>query len=261
MERDSMYVMGHGHRVCQDYTLSGNDFVVLSDGCSSSPDSDLGARYLCHAAGHRDSLYQGSFDSGWVIRRAARAAATLGNSMSSLDATLLVATADENGFVRCYAAGDGVIAVRMRGGELRVWEIDDGPAPAYLSYRLSPGRMERYWQEWGTTRTIRYSRDGQVRREFELSIRQSYLFQLSFPIASIEAVFLMSDGVKSFSDGDKRPVQMGDVVEEICALRSLRGEFVRRRLGRFLKRTCVSRSWSHDDDISVAAMHFSKGTQ
>lgn len=39
--------------ICQDYILSGTDpfpYVIISDGCSSSKKSDVGARLLCYIA-------------------------------------------------------------------------------------------------------------------------------------------------------------------------------------------------------------------
>ncbi len=50
MNTDWFSSQGSQHRINQDYVLSGNDYVILSDGCSMAPNSDIGARLLTHSA-------------------------------------------------------------------------------------------------------------------------------------------------------------------------------------------------------------------
>ena len=48
---DDFLHIGQTHNVCEDYILSDVDpfpYIVLSDGCSSSRDSDFGSRILTH---------------------------------------------------------------------------------------------------------------------------------------------------------------------------------------------------------------------
>ena len=259
MESDCFFTIGKGHRECQDYARSSSGFIVVGDGCSSSRDTDVGVRHIVNSAMLRHRRYGTSFDPGWVIRRAAKAAAMLGNCSTSLDATLLVATLDERSGIHCFAAGDGYIAARMRSGELRLWEIDDGPAPAYLSYTIDSERLQRYWDEWGIRRRITASVDGEVVSEQFVSLRDDYVFHLRLSTREVETVFLMSDGVNSFQDGAGEKVDVRSVVDELCALKSVRGEFVRRRARRFLGKTCSRRSWGHDDDLAIAALHIPGG--
>ncbi len=256
MENDCLYAMGRSHRECQDYARSTAGFAVLSDGCSSSAMSDVGARNLSNAAMLRNAVSAEAFDIDWVLRRAGKAARYLGLAPSSLDATLLVAQWDKQDGLRCWAAGDGVIAVRHRSGRLSVWDIDDGPAPAYLSYQQDEKRLQSYWRQWGSSRRVTQFVDSQVVEIVMESMTETYVFSRSWPLADVEAIFLMSDGVKSFVDGNGEAVPLQKVVEQVCGIRSYKGAFVARRVGRFLKKTCVSRNWFHEDDISVAALYF-----
>ena len=46
---DAYYTIGRMHRFCQDYVCQGVDpipHLIVADGCSATPDSDLGARLL-----------------------------------------------------------------------------------------------------------------------------------------------------------------------------------------------------------------------
>src|SRR5215208_7219869 len=55
MNANSVFNIGATHAVCQDYVIArsraphGGPYVVMSDGCSSSPDTDVGARLLVKA--------------------------------------------------------------------------------------------------------------------------------------------------------------------------------------------------------------------
>jgi len=54
MNADSYFEIGSTHLVCQDYALSGlyKDmcYGIVSDGCSSAENSEIGAQILCHGA-------------------------------------------------------------------------------------------------------------------------------------------------------------------------------------------------------------------
>ena len=52
---DAYYTIGRLHLFCEDYALHGWEPVphlILADGCSAAPDSDLGARLLALNARH-----------------------------------------------------------------------------------------------------------------------------------------------------------------------------------------------------------------
>ena len=50
MFADCAFAAGRGHDVCQDYAAAGGGadepYAILADGCSTSPDTDVGARLL-----------------------------------------------------------------------------------------------------------------------------------------------------------------------------------------------------------------------
>ena len=56
MISDSYFEIGNTHMVCQDYALNGSSpdnrlhYSIVSDGCSSSKHSEIGAQILCHVA-------------------------------------------------------------------------------------------------------------------------------------------------------------------------------------------------------------------
>src|ERR1043166_8156900 len=92
MNADATINIGSTHAICQDYAIARGRYVVLSDGCSSSPDTDIGARLLVKAldqslstATNIEELHKESarIALGW--------ASMLGLPAQSVDATLLSA--------------------------------------------------------------------------------------------------------------------------------------------------------------------------
>lgn len=262
MESDGFYAIGASHRVCQDYARAGlaegrvSRYALVSDGCSSSSDTDLGARFLVNAAEHRLRLFDSDYDHGWIAHRAAAAVALFGGSPFCLDATLLSAFVVDDSHVRLCIAGDGLIAARRRDGCLETWEVCDGGAPAYLSYQLSKERMQTYLDAGYGRRTITRRIDGMLsgRNEIQLAL-QGFVTELSLQVADYESVLLMSDGAFSFEGPGMMPCE---IIEQLCAIKSPKGAFVQRRARRFLGKYCKSRGWVHQDDLAVAGIYLAE---
>ena len=162
MNADSAFVIGAAHAVCQDYARAGNNlpaalaantgqspspYVIVSDGCSSSPDTDVGARLLAKAAEQallapvKLSVSAITEAHAEAARRALRWAKLTGLSPQAVDATLLTAhlSGDEL-IVGC--SGDGVIVLESWLGVADVYVISFASGyPLYPSYAHQPERL------------------------------------------------------------------------------------------------------------------------
>src|SRR5215203_4504743 len=162
MNADSAFQMGSNHAVCQDYAVAGacaatahadgawaprGPYVILSDGCSSSPDTDTGARLLVKAAERllRDSGGPPAEGVAGLHAEAARLAlswaAQLGLRPQAVDATLLTAHVDgEELVVGC--SGDGVVCLQTTAGALDVYAVSYPCGyPVYPAYAHQPARL------------------------------------------------------------------------------------------------------------------------
>ncbi|HRE54981.1 MAG TPA: protein phosphatase 2C domain-containing protein [Candidatus Competibacter sp.] len=230
---DSYYTIGKLHLYCQDYVIHGWEpfpYVILADGCSASPNSDVGARLLALNARSELSRFAKISRAGgelpaqhWALgqeiaQRAARCARQLDLNPEALDATLLVAWCD-GAAVHVHAYGDGCIATRDADGQLAVIEVEYAQnAPYYLTYLLQAERHALYEEaigNVGAAQTIRYSPEegsSSIRRErFDAPVA------FSFDLATYPTVAITTDGLGCFLNAETS--------QRIAALEIARGLF------------------------------------
>lgn len=290
MNIDCYFARGKTHLVCQDYALAMKvpvpgasepvpevPFVVLSDGCSSSPHTDLGARLLClNALRFLEYGWTGEWEQEEVIDRTMWASVVNAvpvhrvkgpplDSPSCLDATLLMAAPHEYS-IRVVVAGDGVVCARRRDSQvIDTYRISfNGNAPGYPSYQLSTTRFQTYLAGHGL-RTVEHF----VGRELAEALEEQMecngyeafetIWTHDFPQEEYDLVVLFSDGVESFQreeiPGRFVPVDMFDVLDHLLALKNFKGQFAVRRMRRFLSKFCQKNKWHHNDDLAMAAIY------
>jgi hypothetical protein len=152
MNTNSTYSIGKDHVVCEDYALDYTGLIIayaiVSDGCSSSPEVDFGARCLAMSAKRElrrnpDML----FDGKDAIANAQRVTDVFPYlSPQFLDATLLVACINDKNHLTVYMYGDGVMVHRKQNGIVAVHVQLSSGAPDYLSYHLDPLRKQAYME-------------------------------------------------------------------------------------------------------------------
>lgn len=275
MLSDSYYVIGKSHVYCQDYAfasslLGDKACIAVSDGCSSSPNTDIGARYLVLEGfeGIYHNLIQQHLQKSFSVqdllwRIIERVDEKLETFLSpySLDATLLMAFEQLNGIVQVLACGDGVILAR-KNGVMETWEIDFRGAPAYLSYLLSRDRYKRYIEEGWGNRIVTHKIDGETidREETSLNFKEnlvpvSFVWDRTFDIFEYDLVMLLTDGVLSFqSKDDLRSISLEEIIPYITDFQVKTEGFLVRSHRHFLNKTCKRLGWQHTDDFGSAAL-------
>ncbi len=115
MNADHDFQIGKNHLVCQDYSLVSvgetESFAILCDGCSASPDVDIGARALAIAARetflHQHDLTYEEFGERTILRAASLFDTFPSLHCQTMDATLLIASVNGN-MLKAFIYGDGV---------------------------------------------------------------------------------------------------------------------------------------------------------
>ncbi len=263
---DWYFTIARQHIVCEDYALAGWDpvpYVMVCDGCSSSENTDVGARLLAWSAKKAlqecwrdtESSLPAYDEFGYTVVKNARASVDLLNINSScLDATLLLAF-----YVReccyVYVYGDGYIISVDLSGKLAYRKVSfEKNMPYYLTYRINEGRRMAYVSVNKGETEVKTLFEYVGEQEHASRMNYDAPLILTFPEDEYQLVTLVSDGGSSLiSVEDNKKIPVREVLEQLVAYKTTKGEFVKRRAKRMLK-NYDKRGISLTDDLSIATM-------
>lgn len=265
MNANSTYYIGKDHITCEDYALAwvgaqnGDALAIVCDGCSASPDVDLGARLLAKAAENTVFMHQESSDVaddarvfGMVTIHTANLIFEMLPSLhpQALDATLLVAMVSKNKKMNVFMYGDGVLVHRKNTGVNTVHIALSSGAPDYLSYKLDPKREGGYICMENNVKEIACTTNGKT---IQVNGKPLEPYVMSCDVSDGDVISVISDGINSFRLANNDPIPWTDLIEEFTGYKNFEGEFVQRRLAAF-KRKCLREGITHSDDISIASI-------
>jgi len=264
MEADALFLMGTGKAVCKDYAAHcrrpGWGAAVISDGCSQSSKSDIGARLLAESFLAVLLDYDGAanMDSRDIVaatkERLRSVAGPLRLPAGALDATLVAAVAGKN--LRVFIWGDGhVLLINKDSSRSLISSSYANSAPYYLSYELLPENMAGYRKTFGEPLPlITIKTDNGVT---PLSDVAPFYCQ-EIPIENVDCVCVLSDGLNTFTTpASAEPIDPWLVLRDLADFKSYPGAFVQRRMVRFQK-SALHAGMTHYDDISCAALAFTE---
>lgn len=249
---DSYFSIGKTHKICEDYaaTYQGEQgtILALSDGCSSSPNTDIGSRLLTRKA---ISLFkQGNLSEDLIIWGAQKAADDLGIP-DCTDATLLLANINNNGELTINVWGDGAVFFEFKDGSYQLMTFNfTNNMPAYLSYLVNEKRLALYMRDYGDRIVDTYNSKYGASTS-STSVIKSYGWQSKSNLGELKKILLISDGIQSFKNKETHePIPAITIAEQLAAIKNPIGFFMVRRMRKFLAEC----GWIHDDDLSVAAL-------
>lgn len=267
---DHLLKIGKTHKICEDYIISGYDplpYIILSDGCSSSKDTDIGARILCLAAKQYLKNYKDRIQSidevemgHYIIWKADSLMLQLGlvNTLS-LDATLIIAYY-YNGLINIIMYGDGCIAVIDKTSTMIEIVEYSKNTPYYLSYKLDYERNEIYHNNKITKTVDRYyyynSADTFDLITGAMDYDKPYISKHLFDLDRDKTIFIFSDGISTFFNKEQSKfLSIADFIKDFSSFKTLKGEFLQRRL--LSKKGAITKleqqGYEHLDDLSVGA--------
>lgn len=279
LNTNAYYEIGSYHQVCEDYALSGTyqdmAYAIVSDGCSSSENSDVGARLIAHIAKgviiylkDKNAIGVPGFHDVFkelIIKKGIEVKNSLGLSSEAFDATLLVNIVFDNK-IYSIAWGDGYIIYKTKESKHIIYDISfSSRAPYYLSYEMSPTKKQQYMMEFGEgTITIKnsiLSADGNFERTTinkiiaESLYKEAYAPSMSFATVSSDGLGTYEDDPKVYrEDGtEKKSYKAIELIPQVMAYKTIAGEFVIRRMHR-MKTDMAKANIIHFDDISCASI-------
>ena len=250
---DTFIEIGGTHKVCEDYiiqtVINGCPVIVLSDGCSSSSNTDMGARILCHLAKQYLNRFQTLDDISyekmglWVIHNAELIVRQLGLNLECLDATLIVSILNNN-TVNTFIYGDGTILFKNQ-DQIDIVSISfTKNAPYYLSYLIDDYKADIYSEE-GIKKHINLN--GKLYDEEAYDYPSIYCKNLNY----YDTVMVTSDGIESFQK-DFNSYDINEVAKRFFDIKVRNGEFLKRTLKSSMK-GFSKENITHYDDLSVGA--------
>jgi len=241
---DSFMRIGKGHTVCEDYVIHGEKpfpYVILADGCSSSKNTDVGARILTHIT--KEFISNTLTPITTVIHIAENIRNLLGLEQTCLDSTLIVAV-EEKGKIWVSFFGDGAIIQVFNDGKILIDEIKyTNSAPYYLSYQLDKQRNASY-KNMGIMKYV---------NDIECHPYNCEIF--TEKTINLKTVLITTDGISSFLSNEKGILPSKDVVNQLSAFKNTNGAFIQRRCNRMIK-DFEKEGYYHLDDFSVGGFYF-----
>ena len=249
---DYFYTIGVTHSVCEDYVVQGDTpspFIVLSDGCSASPNSDQGAQILTLTA---KQMFEKDNSLGYLefgqllIDTALKVTNELQISTEVLDATVMLAFLHKDS-IMVYVYGDGCLLFKDHAGNVGTIEISfTHNAPYYLSYWFDKERLLDYATFEPNPLIITDSVNGQ-------SEPKPFQTQLVFclPLEKYKVIAIASDGASHCIDTKQnQAVPLQHIATCLLAFPNLTGEFVKWHTENALK-DYANRGIYPLDDLSI----------
>ncbi len=251
---DQYYTIGSTHTVCEDYIIQGNvpsPFIVLSDGCSSSKNTDVGAKILALTTKQilanakkwpLDYLEFGQL----LINTGLKTVKKLNLSEEVLDATVILAFLHEDNII-VYMYGDGCLFTKEHTGKINTIEVEfTHNAPYYLTYWNNKERLLGYSS---------YEPNPLVLIDFEYGKSELKPFQtqliFKFPLEKFKYIAIASDGASqciNFDQQNKIPIYK--IANDLLKFQDITDKFVEQNTKDVLQQY-AQQSIYPADDLSV----------
>lgn len=285
-EVDNIFVIGNSHEVCQDYSYSGMirdiiPYAIICDGCSSSPDTDIGARILAHGLrsvlestdvsvflceekrkheGFNDlALFQHiKSNLQWRMMNVVR---EFKLKFNSVDSTVRLAFISDNKLF-LFHFGDGYTILKNHTTNIIMKNI-------YAKFNFDRKSLPYYFA-YGTDLYSNYIRYDRLCKDFQVETEKGIRSVLAYTqtdnnfyevidLNTLErnskySISLISDGIETFYDNEGK-VNTEDAINSFLAFKNFNGTFVNRRIRKYLLQS-AKLNRKHYDDISIASIVF-----
>lgn len=269
---DHFYERGSSHQVCQDYALSEQDkdnaIFVISDGCGSSKNSEIGSMLLAHAlkTAYHLNWYEG-IDinrsignrvineklrpiyarkiTDFILKETTEIARKFEINLEDLYATLLLGAYEKkSNTFSIWAQGDGFFVIMYEDKTYDIIEIEyENNSPYYILYDNTTSSLESYIKNCGGKHSITtYSYDQNNVRTYTSELFRDYPMPYSLKINSnVSGILGFSDGVKSFKE------HFSSIIPRCINFKNINNTFIQRRIKRLLKEKSKQDDLPYDD--------------
>lgn len=240
MDINTFTVIGSDHKICEDYSLNGLlpfPFFIISDGCSSAPNTDVGSRILVNMAKKNIDMLLIDYNLflETTISQSKVIASLMGIDKESLLATLFIVVKLENKVI-VLSVGDGDIIYKTNIINHLNFEYDKN-IPFYPIYikKIFENKNNLIITNNGIKETKIFS----------------YINYIELPLQDLEWIVCSTDGIKSFTNG----VDLYDDYNDIVNFKNFKGDFIERKMKRFIKNLSKN-GYQNSDDWTMGGISF-----
>lgn len=241
----------HQKNICEDYVVKNDSMVILSDGCSTSEDTRIGAMLYCEVGLNEFEYIDGRINTHqWMglAQRCRHSMYGIKVSTTYLDATVVSMRVNDT-HVHINMCGDGLIFYKEKGKEFPEFvklDFEDN-TPLYPSYFIDSNRMElrRRIKDKNNLVMSDYDYANGVFKEVARVDDEDATTFFSFPKNHLEYMGIASDGVFSFKQYGKE-VPMKIIFDHITAFKGT-GEFMKRKMNHMFKELAKENIFNYDD--------------
>ena len=232
MNHDAVFIKGYSHEICEDYAYSTKYKAVISDGCSSAENTDIGSRIVA-----RTNTIENALD--------------IANKMSldeeSITATKLSLELLEDKTLQVDIKGDGFLIYKDLENNIILEEYNFvSNAPYYPAYDLNKDRKKLWLENFDNTLEIKKYINFILDENQLLPIQVDEKFKgIEKTIKDYQWCFIGSDGVFSFN------TEIVNVLKELTNFKLKNGCFLKRRINKMIKKF-NKEGIKNFDDIAIA---------
>ncbi len=265
MNIDAYSMIGKPHRgaMCQDYyrkgtTRSGISYFIVCDGCSSAPDTDVGARIIALAFErviNHDSFDENKFNNSMIwdaMTLAKENCLAMHLNIGCLEATALVAAFFPETQTICHiACGDGFIFWKEKDKAPELCEISFAQNAPYYPILFINAEQYHCW------RKLYDKNDMTIKQGSEIKTSHPTIISCALSANNLEYFGMATDGCGSFVTNASEIISPEIIFKEVLDFPSYTGSFVQRS-GNFLIKNHQKQGTVNNDDLTIAAMCFVK---
>lgn len=249
-------------KVCEDYGILEEKSVIISDGCSTQPFSDWGARILTRNFKEALNCFIGCggiFDNFNVLISDVYADSIYDISKICLNKNILNASLSSlfisEDYVYSHVLNDGYLIIGFKSGITEVYKFTyRANYPYYLLYRFDKELNGLYKKQFfaNTVMVEKFILDKDL---CNIQIDQN-----EFPydyhrfsknkIDELKYILITTDGLNTFGS-----YSLLDVLKELLNFKSLRGEFIQRKVNAFY-RELEKNKITNGDDLTIGGFSF-----
>lgn len=257
---DSIFSIGKEHKICEDYVLINKEkipFIIVSDGCSSSNNTDIGSRIISiNTKNFIEKNYKEIIINKEhlidIFKRSLINIDILKLKEEALDATLLFAFI-YNDELHYFVIGDGIVSYKI-GNKKVIQDFSFKDEKVFYGNYFNNLTKFNFYNQSDLSLNIETIEIENNHSETKKVETKDFIYYNKIKTSSLEYFFLSTDGLLTASSN--KEIAKTQFIN-FLSFKNLRGDFIQRRYKMWNKKISKE-GLQHLDDVGIAGFSFFK---